>query len=71
MAAHDQQGVDYHAFADSGNFVLNNECGDSISVWWNNAGTWEPEDAATYARHPGEGAILIRFGDKLVPTPFR
>lgn len=34
MAAVDKSGVEHHAYAEKGSFVLNNDCGDGLSVWW-------------------------------------
>jgi hypothetical protein len=69
MAAIDQIGVNYHAYAESGSFVLNNDCGDSISVWWKGSdGNFNHEDVATYDANPPDGAILYRSGSKLVAS---
>ncbi len=69
MAYNDAQGVHLHSFAGKGNFVLNNNYGDVISVWWKgNDGTWYKEDAAGYDPYPPEGTVLKRDGDKLIPT---
>lgn len=67
MHPDDKSGVHYHAFAERGNFVLNNDCGDVISVWWKSANEWHRDDYAGYASNPPEGQILYRNGDKLVP----
>lgn len=64
----DNNGVHIHAYAEKGHFVLNNKCGDVISVWWKDAnGNWEKEDLTSYDAYPPDGAVLIRRGDKLVP----
>lgn len=69
MAYNDAQGVHLHAFAEKGNFVLNNNYGDVISVWWKGQdGKWNKEDAAGYDPNPPEGVILKRVGDKLIPS---
>ncbi len=69
MAYNDTQGVHLHAFAEKGNFVLNNNYGDVISVWWKDKdGNWRKEDAAGYDPNPPEGVILKRAGDKLIPS---
>jgi hypothetical protein len=64
----DKQGVHRHSFAESGNFVLNNRFGDTISIWWRNSqNEWVKEDQVSYDPNPPDGAILRRSGDKLVP----
>lgn len=69
MNSADRTGVDFHAFAEKGNFVLNNKCGDTLSVWWQSQNKeWHLEDSASYDPHPAEGAILRRVGQKLVPA---
>ena len=65
--AEDKTGVNYHSFAERGSFVLNNRCGDTISLWTKDrAGNWQCVDSATYDPNPPEGAILERSGSKLV-----
>lgn len=65
--AYANAGVIIHAFAESGNFVLNNRCGDVISVLWKgNDGAWHSEDRVKYAPNPQEGRILVRQGEWLV-----
>lgn len=68
MAAVDQHGVNYHEYAESGTFVLNNKCGDSLSVWWQTVADkkWHQEDATSYGSSPTEGKILQRVGNSLV-----
>ena len=66
MNAEDRAGVSLHAYADRGTFVLNNKCGDLISVW-RDPKNWTIVDKAYYEPYPPEGAILKRSGDKLVP----
>jgi len=69
MASVDQQGVDYHAYAERGTFVLNNRCGDTLSVWWKgNDNKWYSDDSASYEPNVPEGAILHRVGNKLVAS---
>jgi hypothetical protein len=68
MAYDDAHGVYSHAFAEKGNFVLNNNYGDVVSVWWKGQDSeWNRGDAARYDSNPPEGAILRRVGDKLIP----
>ncbi|HMO49582.1 MAG TPA: hypothetical protein PKE26_03330 [Kiritimatiellia bacterium] len=65
----DQFGADIHSYAESGSFVLNNDCGDVMSVWWKDReGNLHRDDAAGYDPNPPEGAILTRVGPKLKPV---
>jgi hypothetical protein len=67
IKAVDSNGVHQHAFAESGNFVLNNDCGDIISLWWKDKNDeWQREDFSKYAPAPPEGRILVRQGEWLV-----
>jgi len=69
MAYNDAHGVDLHSFAEEGNFVLNNDYGDTISVWWQGEDNkWYREDAASYDPNPPEGVVLKRSGYKLIPS---
>lgn len=69
MATDDKLGVNYHAYAERGSFVLNNDCGDNLSVWWKSSdGKWNQDDVASYDPNPPEGEILQRVGSKLVPA---
>jgi hypothetical protein len=69
MAYEDKQGVSLHSFAEEGNFVLNNDYGDIISIWWKDKDNkWQKEDIASYDPNPPEGAILKRSGNKLIPS---
>lgn len=68
MLNEDRNGVNLHAYAEKGNFVLNNKCGDILGVWWKDRdGKWHNEDTASYDPNPPEGAILRRIGPKLMP----
>lgn len=63
----DRQGVHYHSFAERDWFVLNNRCGDAISVWTKDRnGEYQRVDGAAYDPNPPEGAALERVGEKLV-----
>lgn len=62
MAAEDKSGVHKHSYADKGSFVLNNRCGDNLSVWWKHGDTWNKDDSAGYSPNPPEGKILNRMG---------
>ncbi len=69
MNQEDRLGVQYHAFANRGSFVLNNDCGDNLGVWWQAQDEkWHRDDAASYDPYPPEGQVLQRSGDKLVPA---
>lgn len=68
MLAADRNGADIHAYADSGNFILNNKCGDVLGVWYKKTTdrSWGKDDGASYDPNPREGAILVRAGLKLI-----
>jgi hypothetical protein len=65
MSAEDQLGVNCHSYAEKGTFVLNNKCGDTLSVWWKHGDNWHKDDEATYGPNPTEGRILQRVGSGL------
>ncbi len=56
----DDNGTDQHAYAEHGNFKLNNAEGDKLYL------SLVTPDSAHYDPHVCEGAILNRVGDKLV-----
>lgn len=60
--------ITWRAFATQPNFVLNNVCGDNISIFWTdeNGRLWR--DSAHYQNNPPEGVVLHRIGDKLRPA---
>ena len=63
----DRAGVHLHSFAESGLFVLNNGCGDTLTIWTkDSAGRWVRLETASYGSNPPEGRILTRSGAKLV-----
>ncbi len=62
----DDIGNDWNSFANKDNFVLNNRCGDTITVAWINSLGSRQSDTASYDANQPEGAILRRSGDKLV-----
>lgn len=68
MLREDILGVDHHSYAESSSFVLNNKEGDTLTVLWKSDGKWYKEDAASYDPMPAEGEVLVRSGQKLVPT---
>ncbi len=53
-------------YAEKGSFVLNNKCGDTLSVWWKHGDNWHKDDEAGYRPNPQEGKVLQRVGDGLV-----
>jgi hypothetical protein len=65
MKAEDNSGVHYHSYAERGSFVLNNVCGDNLSVWWQHGDKWHRNDQARYAPNPPEGKVLQRVGENL------
>ncbi len=69
MRSEDKSGVHYHAYAEKGNFVLNNTCGDTLAVWYKDKdGKWRQDDEASYSPKPPEGTVLYRAGASLVPA---
>jgi hypothetical protein len=66
MQPGDLAGATHHFYAESGLFVLNNDCGDNLGLTWKSSeGKWLPEDAASYRPRPAEGRILQRIGGEL------
>lgn len=65
MAEIDRKGVEWHGYANRDNFVLNNRCGDRITVTWLDSNNKRASDTAYYRPNPPEGAILRRVGDVL------
>lgn len=61
----DQSGADWFAYAERDNFVLNNRCGDTIYVTWQNSQLRQQQDSASYAQNPPEGVVLKRVGSFL------
>lgn len=64
----DRLGADLFAFAEKSNFVLNNKCGDTITVTWQSTYGTSQSDAASYDPNPPEGVVLKRNGSKLIQT---
>lgn len=60
MLLEDSGGTDKHAFAEHGNFKLNNKEGDVLYLYAS------ASDKASYLPDVREGAVLTRVGDKLV-----
>ncbi len=65
MATVDDADTDWHAFAESDDFVLNTRCGDIVVVTWLDEEGRTHKDAASYAPHPPAGAILTRSDNQL------
>jgi hypothetical protein len=66
MASEDSAGADHHAYAESGAFILNNDCPDRPSLWRSVNKEWQELDGAEYSAKPTEGKILTRSGNRLV-----
>ncbi|MGH9839670.1 MAG: hypothetical protein ACREEM_12890 [Blastocatellia bacterium] len=64
-AAEDQTGADWHGYAGGESFILNNRCGDKMSVTWRDAFDQSFLDWVCYAPHPPEDTILKRSGNLL------
>ncbi|HEU0176984.1 MAG TPA: hypothetical protein VFV58_22200 [Blastocatellia bacterium] len=65
MPADDQAGVDWHGYAESEDFILNNRCGDKIVLSWQDASDHIHQDWACYAPNPPQDLILKRSGNLL------
>lgn len=65
----DVQGADFHIFAGRDLYAWNNAEGDCAGLWERGTQAWL--DKACYDRYPPEGVVLVRQGDKLVPSSGR
>lgn len=65
----DVAGADFHVFTGNDAYVWNNEHGDTPLLF--KAATKTTIDKAPYDPNPPEGAILVRHGDRLVPSVAR
>lgn len=65
MSPEDQAGADWHGYAESDNFILNNHCGDKIVLSWRDAVDQIHQDWACYAPDPPASMILKRSGNLL------
>ncbi len=63
MHPEDRNGADHHAYAESGDFILNDKEGDKLYLY---ASSNEPFDSAYYKPNPPAGSYLVRRGDELV-----
>lgn len=64
----DSQGTDFHAFTGSNQYIWNNAEGDCAWLGWTRT---NQGDKACYDPNPPEGQVLLRVGEKLVPTGVR
>ena len=62
----DIAGAELHAFTGADDYVWNNLEGDTPLLWL--PATSAEVDKASYDPSPPEGAVLVRFGAKLLPT---
>lgn len=60
----DKMGADYHVFTGKG-YIWNNDRIDRPALWNIQTKIWE--DETSYDANPGDGIILVRIGEKLVP----
>ncbi len=65
MTAADQEGADWHGYAECDDFILNNRCGDKIILTWRDDVEQACQDWACYAPYPPEDLILKRSGNLL------
>lgn len=65
MTAEDQDGAEWHGYAETDDFILNNRCGDKVVITWRDAVDRVGQDWVCYAPHPPEGLILKRSGNLL------
>lgn len=56
----DDQGNSWNCFANCDNFVLNNRCGDVLTVFWTDSLGNRRSDTVSYDANPPEGAVLKR-----------
>lgn len=69
MSPADRGTVKWRAFASKDRFVLNNKCGDDITVTWQDSNGKLWKDSASYRPNAPEGAILRRSaGNILLPV---
>ena len=66
IRAEDLFGAEHHAFTGRDQYVWNNKEGDTAGLWGLRQMNWI--DTASYDPSPPEGVVLIRAGDKLLPT---
>ena len=62
----DRNGADYHVFLGHDQYVWTNKEGDTAGIWDSAQKAWI--DQASYDPNPPEGIVLVRYGNKLVPS---
>lgn len=62
----DRRTVNWRAFAGKDRFVLNNRCGDAITVTWQDGNGKAWKDTASYRPNAPEGAVLRRAGGNIM-----
>lgn len=55
------------SFANRDNFVLNNRCGDILTLTWRDFNSFPQAETVSFEANQPEGAILVRVGNNLVP----
>ncbi len=65
MSVEDREGADWHGYAESDIFILNNRCGDKIVMSWQDGASQICQDWACYAPNPPADLILKRSGNLL------
>lgn len=62
----DQQGANWHSFTGHDRYVWNNDRSDTPLLYF--VQEKQTVDQATYDANPPEGVVLVRSGDKLIPS---
>ena len=65
MTAEDQAGADWHGYAETDDFILNNLCGDKLVLSWQDASDQIHQDWTCFAPNPPKDLILKRSGNLL------
>ncbi len=68
LDAEDREGVQWHTFTGHDKYIWNNAEGDASRVTQMDGGREQESDRADYDPNPPEGVVLIRAGNKLIPT---
>jgi hypothetical protein len=68
LRAEDLSGADFHLFRGADVYIWNNAEGDTSRITVDSNGSEQDVDKAGYDPHPPEGVVLVRSGDKLVPS---
>lgn len=64
----DRAGADHHLFRNADVYIWNNAEGDMSRITVTSNGSEQDVDKASYDPRPPEGVVLVRSGDKLVPS---